>query len=45
MIETDEYYSGEDENGGGDKKKHIAEIQKLLVSGGPPAPCPQGHHT
>ena len=45
MVEADEYYSREDENGGGDEKKHITEIEKLLVPGGPPAPRSQGHHT
>ena len=41
MVETDEYNSRKYENSGGDNEEHIAEIQKLLVSGGPSAPCPQ----
>ena len=45
MVETHQDDGGEEEAGGDDQQKDIAEVEKLLVLGGPPGPCPQGHHT
>ena len=45
MVETHQDDGGEEKACGDDQQKDIAEVEKLLVLGGPPGPGPQGHHT
>ena len=45
VVETHQDDGGEEEACGDDQQKDIAEVEKLLVLGGPRCPGPQGHHT
>ena len=45
MVETHQDDGREEKACGDDQQKDIAEVEKLLVLGGPPGPGPQGHHT
>ena len=45
VVETHQDSGGEQEAGGGDEEKHVAEIEESLVLGGSLGPGFQGHHT